>query len=109
MAKSVVEASVNPLPVVGEQEKLARLRRMKRLPLVLLALMVILFLFTLHRPESWAGWLNAFAEAGMVGALADWFAVVALFRHPLGIPIPHTAIVPHRKNEIGESNRATSR
>jgi len=103
MAKSVVEASLKPLPVVGEQEKLSRLRRMKRLPLLLLALMVILFLFTLHRPESWAGWLNAFAEAGMVGALADWFAVVALFRHPLGIPIPHTAIIPHRKNDIGES------
>ncbi len=87
MAKSIVEASVKSLPVVGEQEKLIRLRRMKRLPLLLLALMMILFLFTLHRPESWAGWLNAFAEAGMVGALADWFAVVALFRHPLGIPI----------------------
>jgi uncharacterized membrane-anchored protein YjiN (DUF445 family) len=76
---------------------------MKRLPLLLLALMVILFLFTLQRPESWAGWLNAFAEAGMVGALADWFAVVALFRHPLGLPIPHTAIIPRRKNDIGES------
>ena len=44
-----------------------------------------------------------FAEAGMVGALADWFAVVALFRHPLGIPIPHTAIIPKRKNDIGDS------
>ena len=106
MVKSIIEASVKPLPVVGEQEKLARLRRMKRLPLLLLALMVILFLFTLHRPESWSEWLNAFAEAGMVGALADWFAVVALFRHPLGIPIPHTAIIPHRKNEIGESMAA---
>ena len=106
MMKSIIEAGVKPLPVVGEQEKLARLRRMKRLPLLLLALMVILFLFTLHRPESWVGWLNAFAEAGMVGALADWFAVVALFRHPLGIPIPHTAIIPHRKNEIGESMAA---
>ena len=39
----------------------------------------------------------------MVGALADWFAVVALFRHPLGLPIPHTAIIPNRKNDIGES------
>ncbi len=106
MAKSIVEASVKPLPVVGEQDKLSRLRRMKRLPLLLLALMVILFLFTLHQPASWVGWLNAFAEAGMVGALADWFAVVALFRHPLGIPIPHTAIIPHRKNDIGESMAA---
>jgi uncharacterized membrane-anchored protein YjiN (DUF445 family) len=76
---------------------------MKRLPLLLLALMGVLFLLTLDRPESWAGWLHAFAEAGMVGAIADWFAVVALFRHPLGIPIPHTAIIPKRKNEIGEN------
>ena len=49
----------------------------------------------------WLGLVRAFAEAGMIGALADWFAVTALFRHPLGIPVPHTAIVPARKNEIG--------
>jgi uncharacterized membrane-anchored protein YjiN (DUF445 family) len=89
--------------VLDEGEKLLRLKRMKRLPLLLLVLMVALFAVTLHRPEGWAGWLHAFAEAGMVGALADWFAVVALFRHPLGIPIPHTAIIPQRKNEIGDS------
>jgi uncharacterized membrane-anchored protein YjiN (DUF445 family) len=76
---------------------------MKHLPLILLALMATLFLVTLDRPEAWAGWVNAFAEAGMVGALADWFAVVALFRHPMGIPIPHTAIIPRRKNEIGRN------
>ena len=64
-----------------EQAKRESLRRMKRLPLFLLALMAALFAFTLHRPEAWAGWVHAFAEAGMVGALADWFAVVALFRH----------------------------
>jgi len=77
--------------------------RMKRLPLLLLALMAALFFLTLNRPEAWAGWLHAFSEAGMVGAFADWFAVVALFRHPMGIPIPHTAIIPRRKNEIGEN------
>ena len=76
---------------------------MKHLPLILLALMAVLFFLTLDRPEAWAGWLHAFSEAGMVGALADWFAVVALFRHPMGIPIPHTAIIPRRKNEIGDS------
>jgi len=79
------------------------LRRTKRVPLLLLGMMAVLFGITLNRPEPWAGWLQAFAEAGMVGALADWFAVVALFRHPLGLPIPHTAIVPRRKDEIGES------
>jgi uncharacterized membrane-anchored protein YjiN (DUF445 family) len=76
---------------------------MKRLPLLLLALMAVLFAVTLERPEAWAGWLHAFAEAGMVGAFADCFAVVALFRHPMGIPIPHTAIIPKRKDEIGEN------
>jgi uncharacterized membrane-anchored protein YjiN (DUF445 family) len=76
---------------------------MKRLPLLLLALMAALFFITLNRPEAGLGWLHAFAEAGMVGAFADWFAVVALFRHPMGIPIPHTAIIPRRKNEIGEN------
>ncbi len=80
-----------------------RLRRMKRIPLLLLLLMALLFAFTLHHPAPWAAWLHAFSEAGMVGALADWFAVVALFRHPLGIPIPHTAIIPNRKNDLGES------
>ncbi len=48
------------------------------------------------------GYLKAFAEAAIVGGIADWFAVTALFKHPLGLPIPHTAIVPKRKNEIGE-------
>jgi uncharacterized membrane-anchored protein YjiN (DUF445 family) len=76
---------------------------MKRLPLILLGLMALLFFLTLGRPEAWAGWLHAFAEAGMVGAFADWFAVVALFRHPLGLPIPHTAIIPRRKDEIGDN------
>ena len=91
---------INPDPVV---DKALQLRRMKRIPLLLLLLMVALFAVTLHHPAPWAAWLHAFAEAGMVGALADWFAVVALFRHPLGIPIPHTAIIPNRKNEIGDS------
>jgi len=76
---------------------------MKRIPLLLLVLMAALFLLTLNRPEDWAGWLRAFAEAGMVGALADWFAVVALFRHPMGLPIPHTAIIPNRKDQIGDN------
>ena len=48
-------------------------------------------------------WVKAFAEAGMVGGLADWFAVTALFRHPLGLPIPHTAIIPRNKDRIGET------
>jgi len=94
---------VEPPVLSTENDKALQLRRMKRIPLLLLCLMVLLFFLTLHSPASWAAWLHAFAEAGMVGALADWFAVVALFRHPLGLPIPHTAIIPNRKNDIGES------
>jgi uncharacterized membrane-anchored protein YjiN (DUF445 family) len=56
-------------------------------------------LIPLH--PAW-GFVNAFAEAGMVGGMADWFAVTALFRHPLGLPIPHTAIVPRNKERIGD-------
>jgi uncharacterized membrane-anchored protein YjiN (DUF445 family) len=52
---------------------------------------------------TWADYLGAAAQAAMVGALADWFAVTALFRHPLGLPIPHTAIIPHRKEALGRS------
>jgi uncharacterized membrane-anchored protein YjiN (DUF445 family) len=52
---------------------------------------------------AWVGYVRATAEASMVGALADWFAVTALFRHPLRLPIPHTAIIPRKKDQIGES------
>ena len=55
------------------------------------------------KTASWVGYLRAAAVAGMVGGLADWFAVTALFRHPLGVPVPHTAIVPTRKDAIGRS------
>src|SRR5215213_4096166 len=51
----------------------------------------------------WVSYVKAFAEAAMVGGLADWFAVTALFRHPLGLPIPHTAIIPRNKDRIGEA------
>lgn len=54
-------------------------------------------------PESWMGYVEAFSEAGMVGALADWFAVTALFKHPLGIPIPHTNLIERKKNDLGRN------
>jgi uncharacterized membrane-anchored protein YjiN (DUF445 family) len=56
-----------------------------------------------HGAGGWAGYVSAAAEAGMVGALADWFAVTALFRRPLGLPIPHTAIIPTKKDALGAS------
>jgi len=57
----------------------------------------------LEQQFSWLGYVKSFAEAAMVGGLADWFAVTALFRHPLGLPIPHTAIIPRNKDRIGEA------
>jgi len=58
----------------------------------------------LFEPQyPWLGYVKSFAEAAMVGGLADWFAVTALFRHPLGLPIPHTAIIPRNKDRIGEA------
>jgi uncharacterized membrane-anchored protein YjiN (DUF445 family) len=81
------------------------LRTMKAVALGALVFMAVLFAisFSLQERFTWLQWVRAAAEGGMVGALADWFAVTALFRHPLGIPIPHTAIIPRRKDEIGRS------
>jgi uncharacterized membrane-anchored protein YjiN (DUF445 family) len=71
----------------------------------LLVAMAVLFVAArLLEPQyPWLGYVKAFAEAAMVGGLADWFAVTALFRHPLGLPIPHTAIIPRNKDRIGEA------
>jgi uncharacterized membrane-anchored protein YjiN (DUF445 family) len=80
------------------------LRKMRIIATSILGLLTIIFIFT--RPfrdkNIVISIVNAFCEAGMIGALADWFAVVALFRYPLGIPIPHTAIVPKSKNKLGK-------
>lgn len=82
-----------------------RLAHMRWIATGLLVAMGILFVVTslLLADYPWLGLIRAFAEAGMIGALADWFAVTALFRRPLGLPIPHTAIVPTRKDEIGRA------
>src|SRR6266545_2385439 len=82
--------------------RLRGLRRMRAVALGLLLLAAATYVATLDRGGV-RGFVNAAAEAAMVGALADWFAVTALFRHPLGLPIPHTAIVPTRKDSLAES------
>ena len=71
----------------------------------LLVAMAAVFIITrqFEAAYPWVGYVKAFAEAAMVGGLADWFAVTALFRHPLGLPIPHTAIIPRNKDRIGEA------
>src|SRR5690606_9277359 len=77
-----------------------RLRRMRAVATGLLVVAAVVYVVTLGQDGFW-GYVNAGAEASMVGAIADWFAVTALFRHPLGLPIPHTALVPKRKDELG--------
>ncbi|AXH37018.1 DUF445 domain-containing protein [Humibacter sp. BT305] len=86
-------------------ERRAALRRMKALATALLVIAAVVFAvaFALEDRYAWLGYVRAAAEGAMVGALADWFAVTALFRHPLGLRIPHTAIIPSRKDEIGAS------
>lgn len=89
----------------ADQERRRALRTMKGVALGALVLMAVLFAFSFafQQEVPALAYLRAAAEGGMVGALADWFAVTALFRHPLGIPIPHTAIIPSRKDEIGRT------
>ena len=79
-----------------------RLRRMQGVAGGLLLFAALVYLATVNR-DGFLGFVNAGAEASMVGAIADWFAVTALFRHPLGLPIPHTALVPRKKDEFGKS------
>jgi uncharacterized membrane-anchored protein YjiN (DUF445 family) len=83
------------------------LRKMKRLATGFLLVATVVFLLArwweVNAGPIWIGYVRAMAEAGMVGALADWFAVTALFRRPLGLPIPHTAIIPTKKDVLGDS------
>lgn len=91
----------------ADAERRAALRRMKVVALGFLVGATVVFLLcrwaNAHGTAPvWVGYVGAAAEAGMVGALADWFAVTALFKHPLGIPIPHTAIIKRKKDQLGE-------
>ena len=85
-------------------EQQARLVRARRNATALLVLVALAFVASAFLPDTTAvGYLRAALEAGLVGGLADWFAVVALFRHPLGIPIPHTAVIPRSKDGLGQN------
>jgi uncharacterized membrane-anchored protein YjiN (DUF445 family) len=98
-------AGVPPALQITPDDELKRVRlvKMKRVATLMLVGVALLFVVTrwLESQYPWVGFVRAFAEAAMVGGIADWFAVTALFRHPLGIPIPHTAIVASRKDRIG--------
>jgi uncharacterized membrane-anchored protein YjiN (DUF445 family) len=88
------------------QAREAELRQMRRIATGLLLAMAMLFVAGKYLEQNFHpqwGFLRAFAEAGMIGGLADWFAVTALFRYPLGIRIPHTAIIPNNKERIGRT------
>jgi uncharacterized membrane-anchored protein YjiN (DUF445 family) len=94
-------AMITPDPAADERRRRG-LRRMRTLAVSLLLLAAAVYLATLDR-GGLLGYVNAGAEASMVGAIADWFAVTALFKHPLGLPVPHTALIPRRKDELGRS------
>jgi uncharacterized membrane-anchored protein YjiN (DUF445 family) len=95
-----------PPPSPAEERKRLQLVTTRRRATALLAAVTGVFVVTVVAGAdggSWLGYVQATAEASMVGGLADWFAVVALFRHPLGLPIPHTAIITERKEQFGET------
>ncbi|MET9867393.1 DUF445 domain-containing protein [Streptomyces sp. NPDC006386] len=113
---SVAGQHARPRPAVNramttfspaDEEKQRGVRRMKLTATGLLLFVAVVYVLAKWAQNSgagpWAGYVAAASEAGMVGALADWFAVTALFRHPLGIPIPHTAIIPTKKDQLGVS------
>ncbi len=92
-------------PISDPEERQRQLGRMKKRATGLLVFMGALFVVArFFEPRyGWLGYIRATAEASLVGGIADWFAITALFRHPLGVPIPHTAIIPSRKDRIGRS------
>jgi uncharacterized membrane-anchored protein YjiN (DUF445 family) len=94
-------ALVTPDPDADDRRRRG-LRRMRTVAVTLLVLAAAVYLATLGRGGV-LGFVNAGAEASMVGAIADWFAVTALFKRPLGLPIPHTALIPRRKDDLGRN------
>lgn len=88
-------------------QKQIQLRKHKRIATGLFLLMAVVYglmVYLQHQnPQTWMGYVEAFSEAAMVGALADWFAVTALFRYPLGLKIPHTNLIERKKNDLGEN------
>src|SRR5688572_14824141 len=97
MADTLTMITANP---AADAERRRGLRRMRTVAVGLLAIAAVVYALTLDQ-DGFLGFVNAGAEASMVGAIADWFAVTALFKHPLGLPIPHTALIPKRKDELG--------
>ncbi|MFB7216785.1 DUF445 domain-containing protein [Streptomyces sp. NPDC056227] len=110
---TAASASARPAPLASfaytaaDEEKRRGVRHMKTTATGLLLLVALVYVLATWAKNAgvggWPGFVAAAAEAGMVGALADWFAVTALFKRPLGLPIPHTAIIPTKKDQLGAS------
>jgi uncharacterized membrane-anchored protein YjiN (DUF445 family) len=96
-----VSGPLIPTDPSADEVRRSALRRMRTVAVSLLVLAAVVYVATLGLDGAW-GFVNAGAEASMVGAIADWFAVTALFKHPLGLPIPHTALIPKRKDDLGK-------
>ena len=95
-------------PVLAVNDEAARRRGLRQMKvratgLLVFAALVYVAVRLFGGGEDWAGYVEAATEGAMVGGLADWFAVTALFRHPMGIPIPHTALIPTRKDQLGRA------
>ena len=110
MTPEPASSGAAPVPQAGNQEaRRADLRRWKAIALSFLIGAAVIFLGCSWWQASesgapvWVGYVRAAAEAGMVGGLADWFAVTALFRRPMGLPIPHTALIPNNKDRVGDA------
>jgi len=92
---------------MNDEAKRKQLRKYKAFATGLFLLMAVIFIGTTLLQKTvdshWVGYVRAFSEAAMVGALADWFAVTALFRHPLGLPIPHTNLIENSKQRLGDN------
>jgi uncharacterized membrane-anchored protein YjiN (DUF445 family) len=92
---------------MNDEAKRKQLRKYKAFATGLFVLMAVIFIITTilqkNNNSHWMGYVRAFSEAAMVGALADWFAVTALFRHPLGLPIPHTNLIENSKQRLGDN------
>ncbi|KFF14081.1 DUF445 domain-containing protein [Chryseobacterium soli] len=92
---------------MNDEAKRKQLRKYKAFATGLFVLMAAIFIITTILQKThdshWIGYVRAFSEAAMVGALADWFAVTALFRHPLGLPIPHTNLIENSKQKLGDN------
>jgi uncharacterized membrane-anchored protein YjiN (DUF445 family) len=94
-----------PVPIADEAERRRGMEQLKFKATMLLVASSVVFVIArwLEARYPWLGYVRATAEASMVGGLADWFAVTALFRRPMGLPIPHTAIIPSRKDRLGRT------